>query len=315
MRTLMKCVHGSHLYGLNTESSDVDYKGIFLPSLEDLLLNKAPKQITSSTGKEHEKNQAGDVDEVMFSLSTFIQLACDGETIALDMLHVDHDSSHLLHTSTAWKFIRANRHRFYTSNMKAFLGYAKKQAHKYGVKGSRIAALEEVLESRCYGRLWKLGDIKDILPINEFCKFVTVEKKGVETEFYEVLGSKYQLSISSPEFYNLMEDKLAQYGDRAKQARDNAGVDWKALSHAIRAGLQLREIYRTGDLKYPLRHRQLLLDIKQGKRDFLTEVQPLLEQVIQEVEELAAESDLPAKVDRKFWDDFLIRVYKEEYGI
>ena len=52
---------GSHLYGLNTPNSDVDYKGIFMPTLEELLLGTYPKTIVTSTGPEHAKNSADDV--------------------------------------------------------------------------------------------------------------------------------------------------------------------------------------------------------------------------------------------------------------
>ena len=38
----MKCKHGSHLYGLNTPNSDIDYKGIFMPDLNELLLETSP---------------------------------------------------------------------------------------------------------------------------------------------------------------------------------------------------------------------------------------------------------------------------------
>ena len=52
---LFECVHGSHLYGLNTPESDIDYKGVFMPSIDELLLGKSPKQISESTGNDSSK--------------------------------------------------------------------------------------------------------------------------------------------------------------------------------------------------------------------------------------------------------------------
>lgn len=61
--------HGSHLYGTNTEKSDTDYKGIFLPSIEDYLLQKVQKTITQNTGDGKSKNSNTDIDDQLFSLN------------------------------------------------------------------------------------------------------------------------------------------------------------------------------------------------------------------------------------------------------
>ena len=45
--------------------------------------------------------------------------------------------------------------------------------------------------------------------------------------------------------------------------------------------------------------------------DFKSEVQPLLEGLMDEVEELSKISTLPEKVDTKFWEDFIFDVYKK----
>lgn len=118
MNVIVKMVHGSHLYGLNTASSDMDYKGVFLPSLEDIVQLNPKHEIRESTGSNTQKNTSNDVDTDMYSLQKFLKMACDGETIALDMLHCDNP----IETSEVWEFIRENRSKFYTKNMKAFLG-------------------------------------------------------------------------------------------------------------------------------------------------------------------------------------------------
>lgn len=331
-KPLFKCVHGSHLYGLNTENSDMDYKGVFMPDIDELLLGKSPKQFSKSSGNDKSKNTSEDTDEDWYSLPEFIKLACQGETIALDMLHVPYWDGKgeyaklMLSYSPEWHFILQNRHRFYTKNMKAFLGYARKQASKYGIKGSRMGALEEVFKVveegehswHCFGQLSvpknvKLNSIWDKLPLNQYCKFVKDKlKSGEEQDFYEVLGSKYQDTMPLGQFFASIRTKWESYGERARQAKENEGIDWKAISHAIRAAYQLKEIYTEGRITYPLKERELLLDIKLGKKDFLTEVQPLLESLIEEVEILAENSSYPEKVDVKFWDDWLLKVYKKE---
>ena len=56
MDLLFKTKFGSHLYGLDTPNSDTDYKGIYMPTLSQLLLGTWPKSIRTSTGTAHTKN-------------------------------------------------------------------------------------------------------------------------------------------------------------------------------------------------------------------------------------------------------------------
>lgn len=317
-------LHGSHLYGLDTENSDKDYKGIFLPSLDNIILDNTSHEIRDSTGDKNSKNNKDDIDTVYYSLHKFIKMACDGETIAIDMLHCDDEN--LLLTSPTWKKIVENRHLFYTKNMKAFLGYCRKQASKYGVKGSRLNAMEDVLNHLkvAYG---ELGDVKlNSVPIfdtilnivsSEHPQYVKVMdsfykgNKLIERKVLEVCDAKYDFTTSLSYVIDAIQKKYNAYGERAQQAKNNEGIDWKALSHALRTGHQLKEIYETGDLQYPLKDREFLLEVKQGKLDFLTVVSPALEQVIEEVEELAEKSKLPSKVDQNYWNNFLLKVYKD----
>lgn len=84
---LVKMKFGSHLYGTATSESDVDYKGVFLPSKEDILLGNIPKNYSFSTKVNGSKNNPDDIDVELYSLHYFIKLACEGQTVALDMLH------------------------------------------------------------------------------------------------------------------------------------------------------------------------------------------------------------------------------------
>lgn len=60
--------YGSTLYGTDSESSDTDYRGIYLPSIQDIILNKAKHTISISTGNQHSSNSASDVDVSLFSV-------------------------------------------------------------------------------------------------------------------------------------------------------------------------------------------------------------------------------------------------------
>jgi hypothetical protein len=313
MKPVVKMLFGSHLYGLNTPSSDKDYKGIVLPTKEQILFGQANFAMSESTGDDKSKNSSEDVDTEMFSLQKFIDLACKGETVAIDMLHAP--KSAIIESSEIWDWLVENRHLFYTKNMKAYLGYVRKQAAKYGVKGSRLAVMEEAInvakesiESVVHE---VVGDILEYLPIGEYSSIVETEHPSVGKQvFYEICGRKFQNTLKIPMFIDQLQKIYDSYGERAKLAQRNEGIDWKAISHALRAGYQLQYIYQDGEFSYPLPETQYLLDVKQGKLDFTTNVQLEIEALVDKVSRLADNSDYPNKVDRKYFNKMIYEIHE-----
>lgn len=327
MKTIMKGYFGSHLYGTSTPESDTDFKEIFVPHPKEILLGRAMNHTNMNTNNNSTKNSHDDVDHELFSLKYFLELAKQGETVALDMLHTPADLVVKSDLPEVWKFIQDNRERFYTTDMKSYLGYVRKQAAKYGVKGSRLAELKKVLtvlndypewrfedrpQDKAHNQRWKVGDIAHLLPESEFLFWsdFTDEKKGVQ-HFYNVLGRKFQTTITVAEMKYSLTKLENEYGERARKAEANEGVDWKALSHALRAGLQLQEIYSTGDLVFPLQQAEIVKKIKSGVVPF-KEVQELLEDTVDIVEALSVKAEkngMRKSVDMSFWDNFLEEVY------
>lgn len=321
---LSKTVYGSHLYGTSTPESDTDYKGLFVPSLKDLFLQRAPRTLHYDTGDKNRRNTSEDVDCELFSLGQFINMAIQGETAVLDMLHTpDHM---ILESSDVWRYLVQHRSEFYTTHMKAYLGYVRKQAAKYGVKGNRLRDLTAVGNAnddimRQYGpsrinelKALKVRDITKFLPETEFTGFITeTDRKGGTQTFYQVLGRKYQMTLDFVEFKRLVGEIQRDYGDRARKAEAAEGIDWKALSHAMRGAVQLEEIYETGDLQFPLKRKDRVLAVKTGKVPF-KEVQQELEDLVDRVELLsiqASKNGMRSKVDADRWERFVVDVYKK----
>lgn len=318
---IMKCLFGSHLYGLQTPSSDKDYKGIYLPERANLLLGNYAKHYSQSTGDDKSKNTADDIDVEIFSLPYFIELACKGETVAIDMLHagnlvgmIDDLDNHL---APVWDYLLANRTKFYTKDMKSYVGYARKQANKYGVKGSRMGDVEKVINWLKFSKneeqrfTTTIRQVYTQLPTSEFIKLVSQDTKQGELKFYEICGRKYQDTLTLEQLLVHAQGIYDEYGDRAKMAKLDLGVDWKAVSHALRASYQMLGILKDGDFDYPLPQTEFLLAVKTGQLNFVNDVQPELESVIQTIEKLAESSSLPSKVDRAYWDKWLLGVYND----
>lgn len=307
--TIVLMKFGSHLYGTNTANSDMDYKGIFIPDARDILLQKVPKSLSFSSGNDHSKNTSSDTDAEIYSLSYFVRLACEGQTVAIDMLHAP--DSMCEKTSREWKFIVENRSKFYTKNIHAFIGYAQRQAAKYGVKGSRLNAAKEFIDF-CSGWTCQADRLEEVwldLPIGEHSRYLEPSPEGVQQ--YEICGKTLQSTGTIEYSRSVIEKFYNNYGERAKLAAINQGIDWKAVSHAIRAALQVKELLTEGTITFPLKERELLLKVKTGQLDYLGYVAPLLEDLIVEVKEIAEKSNLPEKADVKFWEEFVVY----EYGL
>jgi hypothetical protein len=310
--TIVKMIYGSHLYGTSTPESDQEYKGVYMPSKRDIYIGRISRSLTNNTKKdkgEGVKNTPNDIDDEFYSLHHFISLACEGQTVALDMLHAPDDM--ILKKNWIWDEIIKNREKFYTKNLKAFIGYARRQAAKYGIKGSRLDDAKRFIDALSgSAEESRLADIWGSLPRGEHIYYPGKDRNNIEQ--VQICGKTFQatsrISYTLPIITNFYEN----YGKRAQQAANNENIDWKAISHAVRAALQVKELLIDNTITFPLKDAQVVTDIKFGKLDYTTEVTPLLDTLIDEVEELSRKSTLPEKTDRKYWDDFIIRVVQEE---
>jgi len=303
--TLVDMRFGSHLYGTNTPESDTDHKGVFLPAWDEVLLLRTPKSESRHTGDDKSKNSPGDMDWEMYALHYFIELACQGQTVALDMMHAPQEKCVLW--SGVWGDLIANRQRFYTRNLDAFVGYARKQAAKYGVKGSRLAEAEGLRRYlRGFDEELRLSEVWDGLPQGEHTRPAEDDPKGQRQ--FEVCGRKFGERAKISNALSMLTHFIEEYGERARLAAQNKGVDWKAVSHALRAAFQVKQLLTEGTITFPRPEAAFLLGVKSGSLDYLKEVGPTLEGLMDEVAALSEASGLPEKVDRGWWRAWLLTV-------
>lgn len=301
MNIIAETLFGSHLYGLNTPDSDHDYKGVILPTSREILLGKSKYHSSFTTGGANTKNTNADIDKSYYTLSYFIELACKGDTTAVDMLHASPDK--VLKTSDIWNYLQDNRSKFYTKNMKAYVGYCRKQAAKYGIKGSRLGELERAINT-----LNKYSD-------NDIMKSVWIEPSDVinwidykGNKYLEICGSKFQDNLKISYAKQTLEQIFSQYGERTRLAKLNQSIDWKALSHAFRAGYQTLHILKDGGFEYPLTESPYLMQVKRGELNFL-DVELELTDLVNQINLASTASNLPNDVDQEFWDNYIADVH------
>jgi len=303
MKKICKIRFGSHLYGTNTPESDEDYIGVFVPEERDILLGRIPKTAASSPSDCSRKNLPGEEDSTWFSLHHFLALACQGQTIAMDMLWAPDTMIEYDTHGWIWNDLCDQRGKFLSKNMKAFVGYARGQAAKYSLKGERLERLRDfskVLTDRLrdyYDR--PIRECWDALPRDD----TRENPQGIRE--LQIAGKWYGESTSIEQVLSSVQNSINRYGNRAHVASEAGGVDWKAMSHAVRVSNELIDLLTYGELVFPLPYAAELLEIKNGKLP-LDSVQAILDASLRHIEELMEASTLPEKVDREFWDNWLV---------
>lgn len=290
---------GSHLYGTNTPSSDVDYKGIYLPSFEQCCLQQAPKSLTYSTGDDGSRNNSSDVDIQLWSLQYFFTLVERGDINALDLLYSGtYKDMHVYVDDIMWD-IFYNHAKFYNlKKVHSYIGYAKSQVNKYGMKFTRSGVLKAVYNfTKTVNQNDRLSDHFDYIMSNFYDDSLCFIKKIGNTDSLVLCGKVHQGSI-----------KISEFSDRIKLSENkNQNIDWKAVSHAVRSISQMEMLIDDGIITFPLKNSAQLILIKEGKADFSI-VETIILDGLQNIKNKIMEiSDAP--VDKKFISNIILSMY------
>jgi predicted nucleotidyltransferase len=319
MNKIVEIKFGSHLYGTNTESSDLDIKGIYLPTARQIVLGTSKHNVSTSRPKqEGERNTKDDIDQEFFSLKEYLKLLTGGQTVALDILFSP-ESFHIFKGERYDLFqkIYKNKEKLLCKNVAAFYHYALRQCSKYGIKGSRVRAVREALDFISkYDNYSRLLEFKSDLDnfVNqklEHIKYVDIlgPQEKLVTHF-EVINRKFPLTNTVKNVRDALVKIYDGYGQRAIDASNDQNVDKKACSHAVRVNLEAKELLLTGHITFPCPDRQLLLDIKTSKMSY-KEVEKLIENGLHELEEAQKISTLRAEPDLQWAEDFVYDVYSD----
>lgn len=328
MNKVIEIKFGSHLYGTDTPESDLDFKAIYLPTAKDIVLGKVKGTIAKSRPKaECERNNKDDIDIEIFSLDRYLELLAEGQTVALDMLFSpDSHCTFNKDNINIWRAIKMHSDKLLTRNVNAFVGYARQQAAKYGIKGSRMDALKRVMAFLEPLPLWDRLSFHEPLIyalVKECEELISLEKTAL-VEVVQIPGpNKVDLMphlhvcgrkvpfMATVKFAKEVYGRILEgYGNRAHKAHLAGGVDWKALSHAVRVNGEALELLRTGFVTFPRPDRELLLQIKKGLMPY-EQVAEKIEQGLADLYEAHEISTLRDKPDQEWIDDLVYEVYSE----
>ncbi len=265
-----------------------------------------------------ERNTATDTDHEAFSLHRFIDLLVTGQPIAIEMMFAP-ESAMTGRPDPLWQEVQALAPRVVTRGAASFVRYCRQQANRYGIRGSRVADARKalgILAAACasHGAQTRLANIEheleDLVATTVHLSLSDIEvQPGRVVRHFDVCGRKAPLTTSIASARDLAARLVAEYGQRALDAERHAGIDWKALSHAVRVGQEAIELLRTGRLVLPLADAQHLLAIKLGRLPY-AEVADEIERLLAVVEETKASSLLPDVPNVVVAEDLVVRAYR-----
>lgn len=271
---------GSKSYGLDTEESDTDKKGITIPPLEYFFGLKIFNQEEPSA------------DETIFALHKFVSMAFDCNPNILEILYTD--PKNILFINKYGKMLRDNRHLFLSTRARyTFGGYAFAQLKR--IKGHRK---------------WIMFDQKR--PMEEDFLVDKTRKSPAGNII------KYQ-RFHEQEFENALK-KYNQYLDWKKNRNperakfdEKYGYDTKHAMHLIRLLRMGIEILETGQVNVLRPDREELLAIRNGiwTYDKLIWVAEAYEK---DLDRLYATSKLPKKPNHKAINELLIKITEEFFN-
>lgn len=291
MKILYKIKSGSHLYGLNTPTSDLDYTGVYVEdNFEDFIdpfNTKDEMDMSIKSKKENGKNDKDAVDEKYFHLKKFIKLCADNNPGFIEMLFAPEDC--IEYVDPNFKSLILDHPEMFVNAklIDRFIGYAKSQEQKSYTKSNNYNLLRELsagLElfvdcsiyskeltnsspvSELFGRPVKMKPYREFNNVIPNINVITVEhsKTNIET-IYEIGDMKFPSGVTLKEAYNRIEDRFSRASHRIEGIFINR-YEPKFMSHTVRLLDEGYQLLTTGKISFPFTGQALedIMSIKLG---------------------------------------------------
>ncbi len=338
MKILFKAIVGSQAYGTNTQNSDIDYKGVYAQSVEELIGFNYKEQIEISK------------DECYYEVRRFLQLLQSANPTMMELLYMPNDC--IIEKHPAFDLIVDNRARFLTKKcLHSFGGYAIAQikkakglekkmnweqdkvvrktpfdfcyVHQEGKTLPLLQFLKEnkLSEKRC--GLVALNHFKNCYALyydtmNVFCYQGIVSDQGNDVKLSSIPAGEKPFCVMNfnKEGYSshcrdfieydtwLKNRNVQRYVDIANHQQQ---IDGKNLLHCRRLLDMATEIATQNTVIVRRPNAQELLKIRRGEIDlaaFMERVEIEIEQLTQ----LFEASNLPDDIETDFVNELLLEV-------
>jgi uncharacterized protein len=255
---------GSHLYGMSTPESDHDYMGVFLPPVDYIFGLKNVEQVNCGFYSKNEKgkNTKEAIDYIIYDIRKYIKLALGCNPNIIELLFVNEKNIKIINSKG--RILLENKKNFLSKvAYNKFMGYAQAQRKKMIVKKDTYNNLKrfqnfinnlDIKFDNCY-----LENVLDVVLGKEYQKSYKLTAKGIS------VGDIFiPVNIFIKRARKIVNNRCEKIGNR-EELYSKYSYDVKFASHAIRLLTQGIELLSTGNIEFPLRNKNLLLDIRKGK--------------------------------------------------
>ena len=316
-KVILKIRAGSHLYGLNTPTSDEDFIGVYLSTPEELLGLNHSEIIDESVVDKDEtgKNTQDAVDCKYYELRKFCQLCLNANPTILELLYAPDEN--IVEIDKFGKLLMQSRNLFLSTKIKhSFVGYAHSQTHKSQVKTENLQGLKKALkyleildEVDRNKMLYDFFKIGKSTHLERSCDNIglTIDKNFPS---YVIVGD---LKFNNQKIKSVIEKIQLRVSNATNRANNmlKHGCDPKFISHTLRLLDEGEELLTTGFLELPLKNRDYLLKIKKAEIDF-GEVLKETDERIKKLEVIKDEDTvLTKKPDSKAVDRLVYSIYRD----
>jgi len=303
-RLLFLTKSGSHLYGTNTPTSDEDYVGVFLAKPKYHLGFKTVNEVDCSIVDKDAsgKNTHDAVDIKVYELKTFLKLAADSNPNIVELLFSTGDA--VIFNTLEFKEFQNNYNLFINERVRhSFTGYARQQFKKGIQKADNFKKLNELI------------DVLENYDDNEMLAVVVENEPLLKTldkgKHIEIAGLSFQKNLFVKKVKKQMKEKIKMASHRASMW-EKYGYDTKFFMHLFRLLNEGKDLLLTGKLEFPVREKEFLLDVRNGKFT-LEELQNLAEERFNEFNQL--ESVLPKKANWNKLENMFMDLLKNEFCV
>lgn len=313
--TILLVKHGSHAYGLNTPTSDLDIKGIVIPPLEYYL----------GFIKRFEQAESKEPDLVIYDIRKFFELAANCNPNIIEVLWGDDED--ILSITIEGIQLRSLRQQFLSKKAKyTFSGYAIAQLKRIKTHKKWLLNPPDHKPTRSEYSLPEttvlapdqLGAIKSVIGDDWTRKdrFIDIENE-VCNQFSSEIMQVYQKERS---YHNALtewhqyQNWITNRNKSRSELEAKYGYDTKHAMHLVRLMRMCREIITTGKVNVKRPDREELLAIRNGAWGYETLIE-WAEKQDKENADLLDSSPLPNEPDRNKLSSLCESIIKEWHGI
>ncbi len=305
MKVLFKIKSGSHLYGLNTPTSDLDYVGVYVEdSFEDFIdpfNTKDEMDMSIKSKKENGKNDKDAVDEKYFHIKKFIKLCADNNPNILEMLFAPEDC--IEYVDPDFKSLILDHPEMFVNSklIDRFIGYSKSQEQKSYTKSDNYIHLNNFLTflHNCQGykgvtEHYIIGPMIEELYLEEVD--ARIENKPGDI-VYEIGGMKFPSGITFKEAIARIDERFARASHRIEGIFINR-YEPKFMSHTVRLLEEGYQLLTNGKISFPFTGQALedIMSIKLGNTP-VEDVPEIVNEYKERLSELEKVHTLPKTAD------------------